>query len=78
MWYNLSMSKLSLDRIKLIPSLSETLTNREIAEEVGCCEDTVKRWLKRLRSSGYELPKRRMGRPPKKHAIQGEEVGKEV
>ena len=53
---------LSKERIMEIPKLLKSgKTPNEIADKLGVHISTVTRWCKRLRESGYDVPKRKGG-----------------
>lgn len=50
---------LDVEKIKSIPTLMETMTNQQIADDLGMKKWSVEYWIKQLRKRDYQLPVRR-------------------
>jgi len=55
---------LDAEKIKLIIPMREAgKNNREISKELGIGLPSINYWIKRLKKTGYDVPKVKKGRP---------------
>ncbi len=56
---------LTIEEVKQIPKMRETMTIKEVADKFGVSEMSIVKWIKALRDRDYEvpIPKNKVGRP---------------
>jgi transposase len=56
--------KIGIEEMSLIHKLvGEGFSNKQIAAQIGCHNDSVKRAITRMKRAGFIMPPRKMGRP---------------